>query len=56
MKLWDAKQIAEFIGVKPRTVKEHYITKAGFPKPFRLNARVLRWDADEVVAFVKKCR
>ena len=53
MKLWTAQQVAEFLQVAPRTVKEKYRNRLDFPKPCRISAKKLRWDADEIIGFVK---
>lgn len=56
MKLWDVKQVADFLNVKPRTVRERYRNNPAFPRPYKLNEITMRWDADEVIAFVKSSR
>lgn len=56
MKLWSAEQVAEFLNVCPRTVKEKYQNRPEFPKAYRISKAKLRWDADEIINFVKSCR
>ena len=47
---WGTKQIAAFLGIKPRTVAEKTVKRPGFPRP-KINAsqRVRYWDAAEVM-------
>ena len=56
MKLWTAQQVAEFLQVAPRTVKEKYRNRPDFPRPCMISTKKLRWDADEIVSFVKSSR
>lgn len=56
MKLLSAEQIAELFHVKPRTIKEKWICRPDFPKPYRPSKRKLLWDECEVLDFVKSSR
>ncbi len=56
MRLITAEQIASLLNVKPRTVKDRYINRPDFPRPYRVSKRVIRWDENEVISFVKSCR
>lgn len=56
MQLWNADQVAQFLNVKPRTVLEKFRNNPKFPKPYKINGRVVRWDADEIISFIKSSR
>ena len=56
MRLLDVKQVAALLNVSPRTVREKYRNNPKFPKPYKLNAITMRWDEDEIIAFIQACR
>lgn len=56
MVLLNKSQVAELLGVKPRTVIEKYRNRPDFPKPYSISAKALRWSKDEVLGFVQSCR
>lgn len=46
---WGIKQIAAFLGVKPRTVTDKISKRPGFPPPrVQASQRVRWWEADDV--------
>ena len=55
MKLLSAEQIAELLQLKPRTIKEKWICRQDFPRPYRPSKRKLLWDEAEIINFLKGC-
>lgn len=46
---WGIKQIADYMGLKPRTVTDKVSKRPDFPKPkARSSQRVRWWEADDV--------
>lgn len=59
--LWSASQVADYLGLAYRTVRETYIHRPGFPQPVAFPNDTgakpeLRWLAIEVKAWVKGLR
>mgnify|MGYP005669468643 CR=1 FL=1 len=50
----DTNQVAKLTGLKPRTVREVYKDKPGFPRPFYIGRYY--WDKQEVVKWIRKQR
>lgn len=54
---WTAEQVAEYLSVCTRQVKERYATADGFPRPRRLPSNGskghLRWRAGEVIEWFR---
>jgi predicted DNA-binding transcriptional regulator AlpA len=53
--LWTAEEIADYLRVSPRTVREVYAPQPGFPRPVS-PGRHLRWYAHEVAEWVEGTR
>lgn len=54
--LWTADDIAEFLTLAPRTVKEKLVHRPDFPAPLRLSSKVKRWFRDEVIEWAMRQR
>jgi len=53
--LWGTKQIAAFLGIQPKTVRDKTTKRPDFPKP-KINAsqRVRAWCPDEIQRWAKR--
>jgi predicted DNA-binding transcriptional regulator AlpA len=49
--LWSMEEVAQYMGLRPRTVRENIACRPDFPKPTRLS-NSLRWYAAEVAEWV----
>ena len=54
--IWDAKQVAEYLGVSARQVRERYSLRADFPGVIRLGGgsrSPVRWKAKAIIEWVE---
>ncbi len=49
-------ELAERLRVTTRTIDNRIAHDADFPRPVRVSPRVIRFDADEVSAFIRQRR
>lgn len=52
-KLWTQEQLAEHIGVHPKTITR-WVESGDFPQPIRLGRRVLRWQDATINKWLQK--
>lgn len=53
-RLWTADDVANFLGLSPRTVSEKIAMQPGFPRPLKFGVK--RWYMMEVMAWARKNR
>ena len=54
MTTWTVKDIAKQYGVKPKTVRDKWAKRIGFPEPIvAISAKTKRWAAEAVQAWAK---
>ena len=54
--IWSAKQVADYLGVCPRQVRERYSIQPGFPEAIRLghgSRSPIRWKAADILNWVE---
>lgn len=53
MKFYNEKELAQLLGLKPRTLQEWRTKKRG-PKYIRISNNTVRYDAQDVEAWIKE--
>lgn len=56
--VWSVRQVAQFLGVSVQTIYHYRAGRApdGFPRGYRISDRAVRYDADEVRAWLEQRR
>lgn len=49
-------EVAELLGVHRTSVWRLARTRPGFPRPYKVGQRAIRWLESEVLAYIERCR
>lgn len=54
--LWDAEQVANYLGVAPRTVAEKFVHRRDFPAALMITPSTKRWNPQEIIEWAQTTR